>query len=131
MNTPSDPTGSPTPERREMAHKLSGYADAIAAFSFIQSAAFCLTIATSKDLNDKLLHPRGAWIVFCLVTAAVYVVYWLGTAACHCREIRLIGKDSDWEIEKSRAWIRNASGWIVVAGGTLAVASELVLSLSS
>ncbi len=68
----------PTRDAKKLAEQLVKYADAITAFSFVQSVAFGFALG-QKDFRDSVL--RGPWIVLVILIGA-YAIYWRFVRKC-------------------------------------------------
>jgi hypothetical protein len=87
--------------REYLAKQLVTYADAITAFSFVQSVAFGFALG-QKDFRTSVL--KGLWIV-ALVLGVAYAIYGVFVGRCRNGETGLLGLSDDAKILQWRQGI--------------------------
>jgi hypothetical protein len=75
-------------DQKELGNKLSSYADAITAFTFVQSAAFAVALGSSDIFPADVV--KGRWLVPLAIIVA-NVLYAFIVHTCHRGEDALLG----------------------------------------
>jgi hypothetical protein len=85
-------------DRKDLAKQLATYADAITAFSFVQSVAFAFSL-TQHEVRDSVLKAAS---IAEMITFAAYIVYLLFVGICWIGNRTLLD-DSEAD-QQTRSW---------------------------
>ncbi len=109
-------------DEKELAKQLSTYADAVAAFAFVQGVAFALLMGQQKELPTNV---AGHWCIAAPIIAVLTCGYFLIVCLCHSAEDKLIGIPSNRgrAIGKVVPLIRGARFLLIIIMG----AAQIVL----
>jgi hypothetical protein len=79
-------------EQKELAKRLGTYADAITAFSVVQSVAFAFALPSNKDFNTSVLE---SWRIALAGCGVAFLIYFYLIRRCHRGEDALLSKSSE------------------------------------